>query len=114
MIIFPLSELDSYIGGTNDGLKRVIESFGPHDLPLQQGLARSSAVADKPFSAIILACTHDTSVIQAKVGIFYTGIIAGCQCADDPSPMDEQTEYCELLFVIDKQTGNASVSFLDN
>lgn len=33
-------------------------------------------------------------------------------CADDPTPVDELTEYCVLQFDIDRTTADASVTLL--
>ena len=54
---------------------------------------------------MVLQSSASAHSIDLKVGIFYTGIIAGCSCADDPSPMDTQNEYCEILLTLDRQTG---------
>lgn len=83
-----------------------------NSLPLQQGLALSSHVASSPFSVIVMNVTDDPDSIQVKAGIVYAGIIAGCSCADDPTPISEQTEYCEVLFEINKLTAETSVSLL--
>ena len=93
-------------------LKQEIEQLDAGQLPLQQGLAISSHVADSGFKAMILNVSDDPDSIHAKAGILYSGIIAGCSCADDPTPMSEQNEYCEVLLSIDKQTGKASVTLL--
>ena len=86
----------------------------PALLPLQQGLSLSSYVGKSPVSAIILNTTEKTDSIQIKAGIFYTGIIAGCSCSDDPSPTDEQNEYCEVQFTINKNTAETTVTLLNN
>lgn len=86
----------------------------PALLPLQQGLSLSSYVGKSPVSAIILNTTEKTDSIQIKAGIFYTGIIAGCSCSDDPSPTDEQNEYCEVQFTINKDTAETTVTLLNN
>lgn len=62
---------------------------------------------------MILNTTEENDSIQVKAGIFYTGIIAGCSCSDDPSPTDEQNEYCELQFIINKNTAETSVNLLN-
>ena len=62
---------------------------------------------------MILNTTEENDSIQIKAGIFYTGIIAGCSCSDDPSPTDEQNEYCELQFIINKNTAETSVNLLN-
>lgn len=85
----------------------------PHaSLPLQQGLTQSSYVSDEVFSAIILNSSTDDLHLYIKAGIFYTGIIAGCSCADDPTPLDTQNEYCELQFTIHRQSGETQVELL--
>jgi len=93
-------------------LKNVIQNIDPNLLPLQQGLSLSSYVGKTPFSAVILKVSEDTNTVQIKAGIFYTGIISGCSCSDDPSPTDEQNEYCDLLFTIDKLTAETRITLL--
>lgn len=95
-------------------LKSEIQAIDPALLPLQQGLSLSSYVGKTPFSAVILSSTDKSDSIHVKAGIFYTGIIAGCSCSDDPSPTDEQNEYCELLFIIDKKTAATAVTLLSD
>ena len=93
-------------------LKTEIEALDAALLPLQQGLAHSSHVSGEDFTAMILDVSEDENVVHAKVGVFYRGVIAGCNCADDPTPLDEQPEYCELLFEIDKTSAETTVRLL--
>lgn len=95
-----------------DVLKREIEQLDAGQLPLQQGLSSSSYVTDRPFQAMIISVSEEAGLIRAKAGIFYTGVIAGCSCADDPTPIDEQTEYCVLQFDIDRATAETRVTLL--
>ena len=95
-------------------LKNEIQNIDPSLLPLQQGLSLSSYVGKTPFSTVILNISEEQNYIKIKAGIFYTGIIAGCSCSDDPSPIDEQNEYCELLFSVNKDTANTEVKLLDS
>ncbi len=81
-------------------------------LPLQAGLAHSSAVADEPFRVVMLGVDDQPQELRIRAGIFYNGIIAGCNCADDPTPPDLEQEYCELEFLIDTSTAGASVRLL--
>jgi hypothetical protein len=92
-------------------LKDEIERLEAEALPLQQGLSRSSH-ANRDFRVMIISVSEGPSVIRVKAGIFYTGIIAGCSCADDPTPVDELPEYCELAFEIDKGTADTTVTLL--
>ena len=103
--------------GTPDfemALKDDIQKLGSETLPLQQGLSQSSHVGDAKISVIVLNTTETPESIRAKTGIFYAGIIAGSCCADDPTPMSENTEYCELLFEINKITADTSVTLLQS
>lgn len=63
---------------------------------------------------MINAVSEEAGFIRARAGIFYTGVIAGCSCADDPTPVDEQNEYCDVRVDIDKQTGEATIALLTN
>ncbi|WP_018508369.1 hypothetical protein [Thiobacillus thioparus] len=94
-------------------LKQEIEQLDAEWLPLQRGLSSSSYVTDRPFQAMIISVNEEAGLIRAKAGIFYTGIIAGCSCADDPTPIDEQTEYCVVQLDIDSTTAEATVTLLE-
>lgn len=94
-------------------LKREIERLDPTALPLQQGLAHSSHVTERPVQALILGTRTDDERLHVKAGLFYSGIIAGCSCADDPTPIDEITEYCVIELEIDRRTADARVTLLE-
>ncbi len=94
-------------------LKAEIEALDGNRLPLQQGLARTSYAIAEGFSAIIFNATELPDVIRVKVGLSYRGIIPGCSCADDPTPIDEVPEYCVAQFDIDRKTAEARVTLLD-
>lgn len=96
----------------NDILKAEIERLDADLLPLQQGLERTSHVGTARPRAMLLRVSEADGCLRAKVGLFYSGIIAGCSCADDPTPIDEIDEYCEVEFEIDKRTGMAEVRLL--
>lgn len=78
-------------------------------LPLQQGLSASSYALDDKFSVMIMNASEEAGFIHAKAGIFYSGIIAGCSCADDPTPTNELNEYCEVQLNINKKTAETTV-----
>lgn len=93
-------------------LKAEIEALDGNRLPLQQGLARTSYAIPEGFSAIILNTTELPDAIRVKVGLSYRGIIPGCSCADDPTPVDEVPEYCVVQMDIDKKTAVTTVVLL--
>ncbi len=86
--------------------------MGAKQLPLQQGLSTSSYALDDKLNVLIISVSDDASFIRAKTGIFYTGIIAGCSCADDPTPVEEQVEYCVVQLDINKVTAETTVALL--
>jgi hypothetical protein len=112
MIKLPKSASAWDTPGFRDALKQEIEQLDAAMLPLQQGLSVSSLVTQRPFQVMILSAREEAGSIQAKAGIFYTGVIAGCSCADDPSPVDEQNEYCEVLLAIDRNTAATTVTLV--
>lgn len=95
-------------------LKAEIETLAIAELPLQQGMSQSSYVSGDNFSTMIIDVVEVAGFIRIKAGIFYSGVIAGCNCADDLSPIDEQPEYCEVEFEIDKATAETRVRLLSS
>lgn len=89
-----------------------IQQLKTSDLPLQQSLTQSSYVSDSPRTAIILHSDATTDAIHIKAGIFYFGIIAGSCCSDDPTPLCEENEYCEVQVDIDRNTAGVSITLL--
>ena len=92
-----------------DTLKKEIEQMGSEQLPLQQGLSAGSHVQGDKFTVMILGVTEQNDFIRARAGVFYTSIIAGCSCADDPTPVSELNEYCEVQLDIGKKTAETMV-----
>lgn len=88
----------------NDTLKQEVAELNIDVLPLQQGLTASSYVLDNARSVIVIIASEATHAIRAKVGIFYSGVLAGCSCADDPTPVEAVSEYCEVWLAINKTT----------
>jgi hypothetical protein len=99
--------------GTGDfrhTLRQELERLDATQLPLQQGLSQSSHVSDSGFRVMVLNNSDKGGSISTKIGIFYAGVIAGCNCADDPTPVNEISEYCELDVEIDKASGEARIT----
>lgn len=94
-------------------LKRDLTQLGLDELPLQQALRLSSYALDSSIETTILKYTGDTQSLVALIGIFFTGSIAGCHCADDPTTIEELREYCEIELTINRLTGLASIRLLD-
>lgn len=94
-------------------LKRELEAAGAACLPLQRCLSATSVALDDDITVMPLGAVEEGGRIHARVGVFFAGIVAGCGCADDPTPVEPQNEYCELRVVIDATTAEASILTLD-
>lgn len=93
--------------------KMNVEQMTVEQLPLQQALSSSSYALDSNIKVIIISMADTESVLKIKTGVYYSGIIAGCNCADDPTPVDEIPEYCVLQFEIDKASAETRITLLD-
>ena len=88
--------------GFEQVLKQEVLLLGADQLPLQEALANSSSVSDDTFTVVINRVTELEKVIRVRAGIFYEGVIGGCNCADDPTTASGINEYCEVQLDIDK------------
>src|SRR3569833_3193149 len=95
----------------NEVLKEEVQQLGTAQLPLQQGLSATSYEEGDKFDEMIIGASEAEGGIRIKAGIFYTGIISGCSCADDPTPVEPQGEYCEVQFDIDRTTAATMFAF---
>lgn len=93
-------------------LKAELEVLGEDRLPLQQGLSQSSRVSDSGYKVMPISEQDQGDRIQARVAVMYQGIIAGCSCADDPTPVDKINEYCELLVTIDRESAKTTFTLI--
>lgn len=93
-------------------IKNEIENLNTAHLPLQQGLSQGSYCCDDGIRVMVISVSEKPDYICVKTGIFYSSIIAGCGCADDPSPVDELAEYCVLQFAINRKTAETTATFL--
>lgn len=93
-------------------LKSELEQLLPGQLPLQQGLSSTSVALEDDVQIMVIRAAEEAGAIQAKVGVFYTGILAGCSCANDPTPTEPQNEYCELAVTIDPRTTEATAKLV--
>ena len=97
-----------------DVLKDEIEQLDAGSLPLQQGLSQGSYASHDDISVMLISTTATADCIRATAGIHFTGIVAGCNCADDPTPVAGHAEYCELQFDIDRQTAETTITLLQD
>lgn len=96
--------------GFSEELKSAIESMDGKTLKLQQGLERSSVASDDGLKAMVLSSHETAECIECKVGVFYSGFIAGCACDDDPTPQEAIPEYVDLRVRISLEDGSTNVA----
>lgn len=90
--------------------KREVESRGAPGLPLQRCLAVGSHVLPHPVSVTLLGAEASGGVLHIRAGVFFTSTIAGCSCADDPSPSNELSEYGVLHLEVDMATADTRIA----
>ena len=90
-------------------LKTELEQLPAEFLPLQEGLSYSSMVSDQPFSVVVLGCVQLLETVRVSANIFYEGVVAGCSCADDPTPVDTVKECIEVQFTMDRRSGDVQI-----
>jgi len=91
-------------------LKDELESLSVEQLPLQQCMRQCNHVLEQRPAVMILGTDDIDDERQIRIGVFFNGLIAGCSCADDPTPVEPITEYCELLLRMNKQTGYITIN----
>ena len=95
-------------------LKQELEQLDPGLLPLRAAMAQGNQVAAEPVRVLVLATGEEGDACYgARVGLLFASLIGGCQCADDPSPLEALPEYAELQIRIDRLTGAAQWWLLD-
>jgi hypothetical protein len=90
----------------NAVFKHDIEQLDPSALPLQHTVFNGGA----GISAVVIGAADDSDLIRAKAGVFYAAMQGFSHCEDDAGPVDEQNEYCELQFDIDKKTAETAIT----
>ena len=61
-------------------------------------------IDDNNISASVLGVEQTADHLTARVGVFFTEIVGGCNCNDDPA---EANAYCVIEVRIDRATGIA-------
>jgi len=88
-------------------LKAEIEKLKPSSLPF----AQRKYIDDDHLKITILTVTDNEQDIQVNIGAFYSEILAGCSCGDDPQ---RENAYCEMRVSIDKSTAEAKFTVAEN
>lgn len=111
MIQFPLSIKAWGHDDFGKTLKAELASLTPVDLQLQEGMRIGSHITDEPLAFMIIHKTETDNRFEIKLGVFFKTVIGGCSCADDPTPLDTNNEYCERLLCIDRHTAEGQIKY---
>lgn len=90
-------------------LREELEDLPVGTLPLLNGASRGGIPDDRDIKVMLLSVVEAQDAIQARVGIFFNEIMAGCSCGDEPLALNS---YCELQVSIDKDSAEATFTVL--
>ncbi len=88
-------------------LQEELAALGPDALGLQQALTAGSLARRDGIGIMVLRHRETSDTIEVRAGVFFTSVLGGCACADDPTPENENAEYGEIDITIDRQSGAA-------
>jgi hypothetical protein len=86
---------------------------GEHALPLQRCMAHGNHVAETPPRLLLHSAEADAVQIRVRLDVLFQSVVAGCSCADDPTPWSELDECCRVQVDIDRATAHAAIRLLD-
>ncbi|MFO7809675.1 hypothetical protein [Guyparkeria sp.] len=89
--------------------KAKVAALSRDDLILQQGMAYGNVAKGDALWAMVIGSEVDPGQVRIHGGLFFANVVAGRACTSDPTPMNDEPEYCELEFVIDRPDGAAQV-----
>jgi hypothetical protein len=70
-------------------------------LPLQKAVSQSGIVDAGNVGITVLHFDDLGDCLQVSIGVFFTEIVGGCSCGDEPFPANG---YCEMELTLDKKT----------
>ena len=91
-------------------LKSEVEALDAGTLPLARATAGGGQIDDSNIAVTVLGISEDDEAIMANVYLFFSELIGGCNCSEDPVAQNVQ---CELLIRLNKATAEAKFSFID-
>jgi hypothetical protein len=94
-------------------LQRELADAGTDALGLQQALRTGNIVLEDDLGLMILRVDESPARLDLHLGLFFSSIVSGCACADDPTPVGRNTEYCEVDLEVDRTTAEARITLRD-
>lgn len=87
-------------------LKAALRALAAGTLPLAAGRSQGGAIDDRDTTFSLLRLEESGNLTVARVGVFFTEVVGGCNCSEDPV---EHNAYCVLEVRIDRTTGIAEI-----
>lgn len=75
-------------------------------LPLQAGCTQGGMIDASELAVSVLDVRRGAGRLSARAGVFFTEVVGGCNCHDDPSPSNA---YCVLDVEIDGEHDTLSL-----
>jgi hypothetical protein len=104
MLRFPKTLQAAGAEACKSALKSELETLQGGSLPLASGTAQGGLIDDSRITATVFELRDEPDWIRAGVGIFFSEIVGGCSCGDDPIV---EPAYCRLLVTVDRKTAEA-------
>ncbi len=80
-------------------LKSEIEALPAGSLPLDGATTQGGRVAEQGIAVTVLQAEDAGHAIHVRLGVFFTEVVGGCSCGDEPIPLEA---HCELRVEIAK------------
>lgn len=94
----------------NQSLKGELKALGAGNLPLHGGTNQGGRVDDSDLGVTVISARDSGQAIQVRVSVFFTEVVGGCSCGDDPFGLPA---CCTLQVTIEKQTGMAAFEVIE-
>jgi hypothetical protein len=94
--------------GLAQTLRRAILALPPESPLLKLAASHGGIIQDGVRDATVLRIARQGTSTTARVGIFFTEVVGGCSCGDEPFTADG---YCELLIRVQEGRSEAEVGF---
>ena len=90
-------------------LKSEILALESGSLPLSRATTQGGVVDENSVSLSVLSSDEDDASINVVMAVFFSEIVGGCSCGDDPL---EANGHCEMKLSIDKSTAMAEFTLI--
>ncbi len=93
-------------GDLLSALNSELADADPGWLALERLMRHGNHVVGRP-RFMILGSQADDKRLTLRLGVFFQSLVAGCACADDPTPEEPIEEYGEVWLHIDRDDAAA-------